>query len=138
MSTLRLKRTPEQEQLLFYKLASPECREEKDEQYSNRDVSVQDRACVETILMVEDDEFLRDTASEMLRRNGFSVIEAADGEAAISTFLAHQRDIQIVLLHLVLQAICRAKVFEERNRIRQGVNVIFTTSLTQEMAVTML
>ena len=45
------------------------------------------RAC--TVLVVEDEDPLRQAVAKMLRKNGFGVLEAADGSAAIDLLRAN-------------------------------------------------
>src|SRR5690625_7223130 len=44
----------------------------------------------QTILVVEDDEMLRDLIRLYLEKNNYNVIEAEDGEKAKDSFLRHQ------------------------------------------------
>ena len=44
-----------------------------------------------TILVVEDNESVRDVAVQMLRRAGYKVIEAADGSLGLLKFEAHPK-----------------------------------------------
>jgi DNA-binding response OmpR family regulator len=53
-----------------------------------------------TILVVEDEPTLRETLAEALEADGFAVVQAADGRAALERFRAEQPD--LVLLDLML------------------------------------
>lgn len=56
-----------------------------------------------SVLVVEDDDVLRDTLTELLRRNGWTVEWAVDGDDAIRTFRSDPADIiltDIVMPHL--------------------------------------
>jgi len=52
------------------------------------------------VLLVEDDRFLRRAAEAMLRRHGYDVLAAADGEEGLRLALAAPPD--VVLLDLVM------------------------------------
>ena len=56
-----------------------------------------------TVLLVEDDNFLRDLISQKLRREGFRVIEAVDGEDSVRKM--SDNTVHIVLLDLILPGI---------------------------------
>ncbi|RPI04179.1 MAG: response regulator [Ignavibacteriae bacterium] len=56
----------------------------------------------ETILIVEDEETLRDLLRMMLEDNGFKVIQAVDGLEAVELFREHQNEIGVVLSDLGL------------------------------------
>jgi DNA-binding NtrC family response regulator len=51
----------------------------------------------DTVLIVEDEENLRDLLKMMLEENGIKVLEAADGVEAVEIFTAHKDEIGIVL-----------------------------------------
>src|SRR5690625_729705 len=54
----------------------------------------------QTILVVEDDEMLRDLIRLYLEKNNYNVIEAEDGEKAKEFFLRHQPC--LIVLYLML------------------------------------
>jgi len=52
----------------------------------------------QTILLVDDDDDVRETISSLLTASHFNVIEAQDGERALSVFAQGNTDIDVVLL----------------------------------------
>ena len=89
-----------------------------------------------TVLVIEDEEMLRLPVSKALRTNGFSVIEAIDGGAALDLFRANEPDIAVVLLDMTLPAMSGPEVFAELRRIRPDVKVILTSAYSQETVLT--
>ena len=87
-----------------------------------------------TVLVVEDEEGLRLAVSKMLGKEGFSVIEAADGPTGVHLFLANEPKIDVVLLDLTLPGMAGRDVLEELQRIRPDVQVILTTAYSQDIA----
>ncbi len=77
------------------------------------------------ILVVEDDQNLRITLSELLRMEGFSVITARDGDEGYLQALTHQPDLIITDLNMpVLDGVELAKLIRrERGKIG-GVPII--------------
>ncbi len=69
------------------------------------------------VLLVEDESAIRTVVTEILRRDGFEVIEAAGGQAGIRTAVAREPD--IILLDWVLPDISGLDVCREIRR--QGV-----------------
>jgi len=68
----------------------------------------------ETILLVDDDEAVREFAAQVLQNAGYSVVQAASGEEALETYTAGRQEIDLVILdigmpgmggHLCLQKI---------------------------------
>jgi two-component system response regulator RegX3 len=70
------------------------------------------------ILVVEDEETLRETLSYLLQREGYVVVEASDGKQAIDEFVRHDPD--LILLDLMLPIINGNDVCRQ---IRQSSNV---------------
>jgi two-component system cell cycle sensor histidine kinase/response regulator CckA len=88
-----------------------------------------------TILVVEDEEELRVAVSKMLRKHQFSVIEAAEGRAAVDLFRAHP-EIDVVLLDLTLPGMTGPDILQELRRLRPGVEVVITTAYSKDSALT--
>jgi PAS domain S-box-containing protein len=89
---------------------------------------------VGTVLMVEDEETLRLAVSKMLRKKGFSVIEAADGSAAVDLFQANASNIDVVLLDMTLPRMTGREVVDALQRIRPDVKVVLTTAYSENTA----
>jgi PAS domain S-box-containing protein len=85
-----------------------------------------------TVLVIEDESALRVTVSKILRKRGYSVLEAADGLAGIELFRANSREIRVVLLDLTLPRISGPAVLAELRRMRPDIRVIVTTAYTED------
>jgi len=85
-----------------------------------------------TILIVEDDKFLRDLITQKLIREGFNTIEAIDGEQGVKKIKETKPD--LVLLDLILPGIdgfeVLAKVKEDP--VSAEVPVIILSNLGQK------
>ena len=91
-----------------------------------------------TVLVVEDEETLCLAVSKLLRKKGYSVLEAGDGLTALSLFRANQRAIDLVLLDLTLPGVSGRDVLSELRRIQPDVKVILTSAYSQQVATTSL
>jgi PAS domain S-box-containing protein len=85
-----------------------------------------------TILVVEDEEALRSALCKMLRRNGCTVIEAADGQAGVDQFRASTPKIDVVLLDLTLPGMSGGEVLGELRRVQPNVKVILTSAYSRD------
>jgi PAS domain S-box-containing protein len=56
----------------------------------------------ETILLVDDEEMVRDLGSEILQKHGYHVLLAADGEKALEMWQEKKKRIDLILLDLVM------------------------------------
>jgi PAS domain S-box-containing protein len=87
------------------------------------------------VLMVEDEETLRSAVVQMLRKRGFAVLEAHDGDSAVELFYANQSEIEVVLLDMTLPGLSGAEVLAEINSIRPSTRIILTTAYGRPMAM---
>jgi two-component system, cell cycle sensor histidine kinase and response regulator CckA len=86
-----------------------------------------------TLLFVEDEGFLRQAISKMLRKTGFDVLEAADGSSAIELLRTNGRKIDLILLDMTIPGASSKEVVVEALRVRPDVRVILTSAYSQEM-----
>ena len=85
-----------------------------------------------TVLFVEDEDTLRLSVSKMLRKNGYSVIEVADGSTAINLFRARKDEIDVILLDMTIPGSSSREVIAEATRIRPEMKIIVTTAYSRE------
>jgi signal transduction histidine kinase len=87
-----------------------------------------------TVLLVEDEDLLRDAVSKMLRKHGFSVIEAGNGSAAIDLVRSYKDSVEVILLDLTIPGAQSSEVVAEALRIRPGVRVVLMSAYGRGMA----
>jgi two-component system phosphate regulon response regulator PhoB len=87
------------------------------------------------ILLAEDDRFLRKAAETMLKRSGFTVIPAADGEEALRLAREHVPD--LLLLDLIMPKMQGFDVLRELKAQPEtaGIPVIVLSNLGQDSDV---
>ncbi len=86
-----------------------------------------------TVLVVEDEDPLRQAVVKMLRRSGLEVLEAADGSAAIDLVRAHTGHINIILLDMTIPGTSSTEVMAEAARTCPQAGVILTSAYSKEM-----
>jgi PAS domain S-box-containing protein len=91
-----------------------------------------------TVLVIEDETTLRTSISKFLRRRGFSVIEAEDGNAGVDLFLKNAARTDVVLLDMTLPGKSGRDVLYELQRIAAGVKVIVTSAYGQQHVQSLL
>ncbi|NWF35671.1 PAS domain S-box protein [Mariprofundus sp. KV] len=80
-----------------------------------------------TILLVDDEESLRQVLAEVLRHSGFSVLQAVDGEQAVEVFETQQSEIDLVLMDVVMPNKGGVTAAKEIRDIDATVPIIFQT-----------
>jgi DNA-binding response OmpR family regulator len=86
----------------------------------------------ETILVAEDDRALRRLSKDILEKNGYTVVEAVDGDDAISKFRENTKDIQLLLLDVIMPKKNGKDVYEEIKKIRSDIKALFLSGYTSD------
>jgi PAS domain S-box-containing protein len=84
------------------------------------------------VLLVEDEESLRMAVSKMLGSKGFSVIQAADGSAALD-LIRRQEGLGLILLDMTIPGAPSREVISEAGRIRPNAKIILTSAYSYDM-----
>ena len=87
----------------------------------------------ETILLVEDEDFLRDLARRMLEMAGYAVITAADGERALSLVDASDRPVDLVLTDVVMPGMSGRELAVKLAARAAQVKVLYTSGYTEDV-----
>jgi two-component system cell cycle sensor histidine kinase/response regulator CckA len=81
----------------------------------------------ETILVSEDDAAVSKIMKEVLEQFGYAVIEAVDGEDAISKFKNNRDRVKLLILDVIMPKKNGKEVYEEIRKDRPDVKVIFSS-----------
>jgi hypothetical protein len=79
----------------------------------------------ETVLVVEDEEAMREVTRRILSRNGYEVITARGGEDALATIRAHQGRIDLLLTDVVMPQMLGKEVAERSAALLPGLRVLY-------------
>jgi PAS domain S-box-containing protein len=79
----------------------------------------------ETILVVENDDAIRESLSEVLRARGYKVLTAGDGEEGARTFNANAEKIGLVVSDVVMPICGGVEMASEIQKIKPDAEVIF-------------
>jgi PAS domain S-box-containing protein len=79
----------------------------------------------ETILVVEDEDALREVTERMLSRHGYSVLTAADGPQALDLVAHHQGDIDLLVSDVVMPKMLGREVADRVRELRPLVHVLY-------------
>jgi two-component system cell cycle sensor histidine kinase/response regulator CckA len=89
--------------------------------------------CGETILLVEDSAALRELTKVMLLRDGYHILEAEDGVAALEIAGNFQGSIHLLLTDVVMPRMRGPEVAERFLKQRPGIAVVFLSGYTEEV-----
>jgi two-component system cell cycle sensor histidine kinase/response regulator CckA len=93
-------------------------------------------ACgTETILIAEDEETIRELASEMLSIAGYKVIPAANGGEALLACKNFKGTIHLLLTDVVMPQMSGKQLVQSLLELRPGLKVLFTSGYTDDAIV---
>ena len=81
----------------------------------------------ETILLVDDESYIRDLGKRMLTRFGYTVLTAVDGESALALYREKKGRISLVILDLSMPGMGGERCLEELLSTDPGAKVIITS-----------
>ncbi|MGN0526000.1 MAG: response regulator transcription factor [Acutalibacteraceae bacterium] len=85
------------------------------------------------VLIAEDESAIREIISITLKRAGYDVIEAEDGQQALDLYAEHNGDFDVVLLDIMMPNVDGLEVCKRLRQQSSTVGIIMLTAKTQEM-----
>jgi signal transduction histidine kinase/CheY-like chemotaxis protein len=79
----------------------------------------------ETVLVVEDEEALRQVTKRIFARNGYHVITAANGPQALDIARAYPGEIHLLVTDVVMPRMLGKEVADKMRAIKPGIEVLF-------------
>ena len=89
----------------------------------------------ETILLAEDEPAVRDLATSILRRAGYTVLAAANGEEALRIHGGHRGRIDLLLTDVIMPGMSGRVLAERILASQPGVRVLFMTGYSDDALV---
>jgi PAS domain S-box-containing protein len=89
-----------------------------------------------TILVVEDEDVVRDYAQAALERAGYRVLTASDGSDGLTIFGGHRTEIDAVLLDLTMPRLDGPEVLRELRNQAPDIPVLIMSGFTDEEVAT--
>jgi two-component system cell cycle sensor histidine kinase/response regulator CckA len=87
----------------------------------------------ETILVAEDEEFVRHFLKTTLSEAGFRLIIAEDGEDALRKFIEHKDTISLVISDMVMPGMKGRALYDEICKINPGIKMLFISGYSADM-----
>jgi PAS domain S-box-containing protein len=85
----------------------------------------------ETVLVIEDEEMIRDAMTITLTKKGYTVMTAADGAEGIETFSQHRDRIDVVLSDRGLPKIWGEDVWRQIKKMKPGIPFLLLTGFIE-------
>jgi len=88
----------------------------------------------ETILAVDDEEIIRSLLEETLKKLGYKVILANDGEEAVQIYEERKDEIDAVIIDMIMPRLGGRETFREIKRRNSDVRVLLASGYSQDGA----
>ena len=89
----------------------------------------------ETVLLVEDDEAVRNVARRILVAGGYTVLTAANGVEALLSCEGNSAEIHLVLTDVVMPGMSGRDFFGRLAKVRPGIKVLYMSGYTDNAIV---
>ena len=89
----------------------------------------------ETVLVVEDDQLVRELSARLLASQGYATLEARDGREALELLEAHAGRVQLVLTDVVMPELGGAEFARRVQSLQPGLPVLFMSGFTDHEVV---
>lgn len=84
------------------------------------------------LLLIDDEEVIREIGGEMFESMGFSCITAKNGEEGITLYQEQKADIRLVVLDIELPGLSGEKVYETLKDINPEVKILLVSGYGKE------
>lgn len=81
----------------------------------------------ETVLLVDDEEMIRDVGEAMLAKLGYRILVADSGEQAVDLVKQNGNDINLVILDLIMPGLDGGKTFDRIKKVKPTMPVILAS-----------
>jgi two-component system, cell cycle sensor histidine kinase and response regulator CckA len=89
----------------------------------------------ETVLLVEDEELVRNLVRDILRKNGYFVLEAHHGTEALRVALQHKGPIHLLLTDVVMPQMGGRVLAERLKTFRPGIRILYISGYVDDATI---
>ena len=86
-----------------------------------------------TLLLIEDNDRIREVYKDILEMKGYRVIDAVNGEDAVEKFREHKDEIRLLITDVMMPIKNGRETYEEIRKIKNDIKVIFTSGFDSEL-----
>ena len=89
----------------------------------------------ETVLLVDDEQFVRELGARILTKHGYTVLQAVNGREALDLFGKERSQISLVILDLIMPEMGGTECLKELLKIDPQVNVLVASGYSADASV---
>ncbi len=106
-----------------------------DEEKEETTVPAMPRRGSETVMLVDDEEYVRDLGSKILTRGGYTVIAASSGKKALEVYEERGDEIALVVLDLIMPEIGGRQCLEALVKLDPYVKVVIASGFSADTTI---
>jgi two-component system, cell cycle sensor histidine kinase and response regulator CckA len=111
---------------IYFPVAQSEWRSESD------DTQEMPGFGTEVVLLVDDDERVRDMTEEMIREHGYQVLAARSGQEALEIYALHKDKVALVILDLIMHGMGGKECLKELLKIDPRCKVLIASGFSED------
>ena len=89
---------------------------------------------IETVLVVDDEQLVRELARDILKRYGYTVLMASGGEEAVELYRQHADKIAMVILDILMPDVDGVETFRRIREIDPAARVVISSGYDEDHA----
>ena len=86
-----------------------------------------------TILIADDDVYVRSFIKALLERAGYKVIEAYDGQDAVEKFIENREEIHLLVLDIMMPRKSGKDAYDEISKLQPGIKALFVSGYAGDL-----
>jgi PAS domain S-box-containing protein len=86
----------------------------------------------ETVLLVEDEDSVRQLVRETLESRGYRVLEAANGQAALTVAASHRAEIHLLITDVIMPGLSGHELVQQLHPARPAIKVLYLSGYAQD------
>jgi CheY-like chemotaxis protein len=87
----------------------------------------------ETVLVIEDEDLVRDLVTGIMREAGYTVLQAGDARSAQDLVASHAGQIHLVISDMILPDATGTELYERLLGVRPGMKVLYMSGYTPDV-----
>jgi two-component system, cell cycle sensor histidine kinase and response regulator CckA len=100
-----------------------------------RDNGIMPASGTETVLLVDDEEFVRELGARILTKHGYTVLQAENGRQALKVFKSKRSEISLVILDLIMPEMGGTECLKELLKIDPQVTVLVASGFSADASM---
>ncbi|MCB0067298.1 MAG: response regulator [Caldilineaceae bacterium] len=85
-----------------------------------------------TILVIDDEEAIRESLTDILEYSGFQVLAAEDGKSGITLFEEHKPEIGLIILDLLMPGLSGPETLQQLRLLDPAVTILLSSGYHED------